>query len=272
MRKILTSFVIGTALGASGLAFAADMPVKARAPVAPPPTWTGFYIGINGGGAWGKTETSLNALNSPVAFYNPANIPGVNRAGSMSFDDSSGIFGGQIGYLQQAGQAVLGIEAAFDWQKLKGSASVTQPYFANPQLFTINESVSSNWLFTFLGRVGWDMGSWYPYLTGGVAVSDLTYNFSYTDVVFAPGCVGCAASFSQTRWGPAVGGGVEWRWDSHWSLRGEYLFVQFQDVTGGSTLTQPFAVPGEVAGATALFNHTAKVKESIARGFLSYRF
>ena len=50
------------------------------------------------------------------------------------------------------------------------------------------------------------------------------------------------------------------------------LFVQFQDVTGGSSLTQPFAVPGETAGASALFTHNAKVKESIARGFLSYRF
>ncbi len=40
------------------VASAADMPLKAR-PAPPPPAaynWTGFYVGIQGGGGWGSAE------------------------------------------------------------------------------------------------------------------------------------------------------------------------------------------------------------------------
>ncbi len=57
MKKILLS---GTALAAlcGAPALAADLPVKApvRAPVAQLWHWTGCYIGIEGGGSWGRTH------------------------------------------------------------------------------------------------------------------------------------------------------------------------------------------------------------------------
>jgi outer membrane immunogenic protein len=63
-----TSFLASTALtGALAYpAMAADMPVKA--PPLPPPviapalTWTGVYIGVNGGYAWGDSSTSCSVL------------------------------------------------------------------------------------------------------------------------------------------------------------------------------------------------------------------
>jgi outer membrane immunogenic protein len=49
MRRL---FIAVAAMAFTGTAFAADMPIKA-APVVVTPSWTGWYIGVNGGGEWG---------------------------------------------------------------------------------------------------------------------------------------------------------------------------------------------------------------------------
>lgn len=275
MTRMISIFVgIGLGLAASGAAFAADMPVKAPAMVAAPPSWTGLYLGINGGVAWSTVDTSLRIANGPIGFFFPPNIPGVAQAGSLNFSSSKGIFGGQIGYLVQSGQLIAGAEVGVDWRKLSSSATVSQLYlsaFPN-QGFTINKGISSDWLVTALARLGVDMGSWYPYATAGAAVTNFDSSFTYIDTVFAPGCA-CASSFNKTVFGPAIGAGLEVRFAEHWLLRGEFLFIEFNNEgIGTSVLVQPVAVPGEAAGASAMFMHSAIFKESIARGFLSYKF
>ena len=40
-------------------AMAADLAYKALPP-APPPSWTGFYIGVNGGASWATAANSIN--------------------------------------------------------------------------------------------------------------------------------------------------------------------------------------------------------------------
>ena len=63
MKKLLLAGVAVIALGTIS-ASAADiqrrqMPAKAPMYVPPPLySWTGFYIGINGGGAWGRSDYS----------------------------------------------------------------------------------------------------------------------------------------------------------------------------------------------------------------------
>ena len=67
-------------------AFAADMALKAPpAPVAPMYGWTGFYLGIEGGGGWGREN---RADNSSVGC--PPCV-GVNHR------PDAGIFGGVAG-------------------------------------------------------------------------------------------------------------------------------------------------------------------------------
>jgi outer membrane immunogenic protein len=266
MRSI--SFGVLAATFLSGAALAADMPMKAPPPPVPVCNWCGFYVGINGGGAWGRADTSLTTTNGtvPFGFFDTVNIPGVNRAGSNGINTSGAIAGGQIGYLWQAGRAIIGVEAAFDWTNLRGSVSTTQAYFDNPNLFTVYQNPRSDWLFTFLGRLGYDAGAWSPYITGGLAVANIKYGFNYTDNFFAPGCP-CAASFNQTRLGGAIGAGLAWRFNSNWSLRGEYLYIAFQDLDSTSTL-----VGGPIDPGTAAFAHNVRFSESIARLSLDYRF
>jgi outer membrane immunogenic protein len=260
--------IAAVALAFTGSAYAADMPIYVKAPPVAAPSWTGLYIGVNGGGAWGQTETQLSAANNAPAFFNPVNIPTVQAAGSNNVGNSGGLGGGQIGYLIQSGSIVAGFEAAFDWMRAKGSFSNTAVYPGNaPATFTDSGKVSSDWLFTFLGRIGVDMGSWYPYVTGGLAVADLKYTNTFTDTTFAAGCA-CVASINSVVPGLAGGAGLEWRFDSHWSLRGEYLYILFSGVNGTSTVVSG---PG-VGFGTATLTHQASFSENIARAALSYKF
>jgi hypothetical protein len=83
LRNLLLSSAALAAL--TGAVHAADLPSQAPPPVyVPPPvfTWTGFYLGINGGGAVGDTQFNFNNV-------------GIS---ARSNDFSGGFVGGTIGY------------------------------------------------------------------------------------------------------------------------------------------------------------------------------
>jgi outer membrane immunogenic protein len=148
MRKVLLAGVGILALGVAS-ASAADMPrrpMPAKAPFYVPPawTWTGFYIGVNGGGGWGRSDFS-----APFA--------------TGSFDTSGWLVGGTLGYNYQMGPAVLGIEGDIDYSDIRGSAPC-----AGATCETRN-----NWLSTVRGRLGYSFGQFMPYVTGGLAVGDI---------------------------------------------------------------------------------------------------
>ena len=58
------------AVAMTGSAFAADMAVKARppAPIAPVYNWTGFYVGLNAGGGFGRTGASEPVSLTPALW------------------------------------------------------------------------------------------------------------------------------------------------------------------------------------------------------------
>ena len=112
MSRFLRGSVFLSILAFAGSAIAADMPVKARAPIDPPFSWTGFYIGINGGLASGKNCWTY--LPGAVGFAAVA-VPSDEGCHSPS-----GAFGGaQVGYNWQIGAWVLGLEANGDFGKIK---------------------------------------------------------------------------------------------------------------------------------------------------------
>ncbi len=102
------------ALMTYGFASAADLtpaPIYRSAPVvAPAPvySWTGLYVGANGGWAWGSQD--------------PFNII-TNRFDQFSTGISGGLFGGTIGAQVQVSYVVLGLEADLDWANIKGSTT-----------------------------------------------------------------------------------------------------------------------------------------------------
>ncbi len=143
MKKLLLASVGLLALGVASAA-AADiqraMPAKAPVYVAPIYNWTGFYVGINGGGGWGHSDFS-------APFAGSSNLSG-------------GLVGGTLGYNWQMNQVVFGLETDLDWSNIRGSSACGAGFSCETK---------NNWLGTFRGRIGYAADRFMPYVTGGLA-------------------------------------------------------------------------------------------------------
>jgi outer membrane immunogenic protein len=251
-------------------AAAADMAVKARAPVMVPVSydWSGFYVGGYAGGAWGQSDRSLNAANPTTnTFYNPANIPGVIAAFGTTGGSSSGFTGGgQIGYdWQSLSPWVFGLEADFGAFQLNHIGTNTSFYTFNPlDPFTQTSSAKTEWLFTARPRVGVAADNWLFYATGGVAVTEIKTAYTYTDNVFQ-GFV--AGGSSRTRAGWTAGGGVEWApLRNDWTVKVEYLHLDFGNAGDTATMT------GFVGPVAPIFKYSANLRADTVRAGLNYKF
>ncbi len=196
MKKLLLASVGLLALGLAS-ASAADLPRRAApAPVYTPVpvyNWSGFYVGINGGGAFGHSSVS-------------------NVLGSQGFNVDGGLVGGTIGYNYQVGQWVFGVEGDIDWADIRGSTN-SGPCVGGTC------SVKNDWLATVRGRVGYAFDRFMPYVTGGGAFVDVKTS--------APGF----ASNSNTQAGWTVGGGLEFAINGPWTAKVEYLYVDLGNDT-----------------------------------------
>ena len=214
MRRVLVA-VMGVATLTAAPALAADLAARpyAKAPemIAAAYDWSGFYVGLNGGGASSREcLTIYSVAGAPVT----PNSEGCHNA-------TGGLAGGQIGYRWQSAGWVFGLEAQGDWADLKGSnASLTAviPY-------TNQTKVDAIGLFT--GQVGYAFNNVLLYVKGGAAVTDNKYSsfFTATAVVFNQA--------SDTRWGGTVGTGIEFSFAPNWSVAVEYdhLFMGNPSVT-----------------------------------------
>lgn len=155
MKKFLcasAALVLAGVAGAAvvGTASAADLARRAprrpviKAPAYVPFSWTGFYLGVNGGYGFGRSKWS--------------GLP-------ASFDVNGGLVGGQLGYNWQLGQLVYGLEGDGDWSDLRGTA--------NPAACGTVCRTRNDYLATVRGRLGYAMDRLLPYATGGLAVGNI---------------------------------------------------------------------------------------------------
>jgi outer membrane immunogenic protein len=270
MRKALLAAAV---LFSVGGAHAADLAYKAAPVMAPVPTWTGWYIGVNGGGTWNSISTNAADIG-PDGFFAVANRAAVVAGATQSFNGSGGLAGGQVGYLFQTGRAIWGVEAGFDWSGLRASTSNgPTPYPVTPgSTFAWNLQAKQDWLFTFLGRVGYDAGSWYPYLTGGLAVTHESYSANFLDTFYP---TNNTFTFGNTTAGGVLGAGAEFRVSDHWLLRGEYLYMEFDGLGGNGLISCNSPGVGNCAagGNTVGFSFgTSKFRDNVGRLALSYKF
>jgi outer membrane immunogenic protein len=134
---------LASAAAGADLPPAAGNYYKAPAFVPPPYTWTGFYVGVNGGGGLGRSTWDTAG--------------GYNMTG--------GGVGGTAGYNYQYGYAVFGVEGDIDWSGIRGSTTTA----GCPAGCTTSDS----WLSTVRGRVGYAAGRFMPYITGGGAFGNI---------------------------------------------------------------------------------------------------
>jgi outer membrane immunogenic protein len=237
--KMIRTLLLSTALTvvAAGAAFAADLPNTKEAPAyAPPPppefTWTGFYVGINGGYGGNK----INYDDNDPGHLNPGEAPGGPLHGvhndTTQLTSSGFLAGGTVGmnYQFPSSNFVVGFEGDFDWSNIRGqwsegSSSGTSSY---------SEGYGSrlNWLATARARLGYavltPIGNILPYVTGGGAFGNVTdYRYSWgsagegCDGTTLTGCTNASHTFA----GWTAGGGLEYAITQNLTLKAEYLYV-----------------------------------------------
>src|SRR2546430_3541172 len=82
-------------------------------------SWTGFYIGVNAGGAWADFGNSLAGTNATPAYFNPLVISAVNAAGSPDLRSRGFPRGGAFCFYSLSGEIVSGIYVDFSSLHLK---------------------------------------------------------------------------------------------------------------------------------------------------------
>jgi outer membrane immunogenic protein len=203
MKKFWAGISFLFAASLSGVAFAADLPMKAVPSVAPLWNWSGFYVGGHFGYGWAFPEITDGTSGARVG--NPPRPRGI-------------LGGAQLGYNWQAGPWVYGIEGDFTWSDVKGSAnSVATAGIMHAAGLPDDYS-------TITARIGYAAGRGLYYVKGGGAW--MNERFRQISVT-VPNCIGTACTGSNDTWGWTVSAGAEYAIDPHWSARLEYVYMDF---------------------------------------------
>jgi outer membrane immunogenic protein len=255
-----------------GAANAADLPAKAAVfPPEPPPlphyfNWTGFYVGGNFGGGWATSDFSGTTLFTTGGVTTPSTFSGS--------DSLSGILGGgQIGFNYEfPNSIVIGLEADGDWADLSGSTSTcSSPAGATTGCAINNAKIED--FGTVRGRLGYAWSNVLLYGSGGWA-------WGGSKTTSSLNCVGAACPATTTTFtggnstssvdasGWAAGAGLEWAFTRNWTVRFEYLHLQFDNVGGN------FNSFGTVLGAhfTSTSGSTSNLEADIVRVGVNYLF
>jgi outer membrane immunogenic protein len=266
--EAVKNLVLVSAAVASLLAtpvMAADLPVKApayNAPPAPMFTWTGCYVGINGGGIRnGSTLTTYD------------NTPGLNSylqaalTADHDFTNTAGTAGGQAGCNLQSDKWVFGVEGDANWSGLNQTLFTAFPNVpagpGNIGFDSRNETLSQSvdWFATIRGRAGFVFQQ--PlllYATAGVAFGKVNSSLNVQDTLVPANT--WLGSGNSTRGGWTAGAGAEYALVGNWSAKLEYLYVDL------GTFTVSASIPGSPTQTWADDVHT---RFHVFRAGLNYK-
>jgi len=288
-RLLLASAAFVLFAGTSALA--ADMRLKAPPP--PPAfSWTGFYVGGNLGYSWGRASTDLTeTVITTATITTLAGTPIASATATTTSVGSdtaklNGALGGfQAGYNWQVDRTVWGLEGDIQGTGERGGVTICPvaagvapgPCLGPTGTLFGTANYRLQWFGTLRGRVGVTFDRILLYATGGLAVGEVKAD--YVD-----GTVGgttlnplAAGSASTTRTGWVFGGGIEGAIDRNWSIKAEYLHMDFGSLDQGiSASGVPFiAVIGDfrttVSQSLTSAFHT-RVTDDVLRIGVNYRF
>jgi outer membrane immunogenic protein len=260
MKKLFVAMSAVAALGI-GIANAADLPNVKEPPVFTPPafSWTGLYIGINAGGAFGDSALFATELPSPAAFGG-----GLTPTPFSQHISAAGFLGGaQVGYnFQVAGPYVFGIETDFQGSTLRESSTLSGlfgfPYWNNVATDRLG------WFGTVRGRIGFAVDRALFYATGGLIYGQVYSSTLSTFTPFANPAFIYSGSDSDVRAGFTVGGGIEYAINPNWSVKAEGLYYNLGSqsyIAYPLAANPPFAISDRVA-----------LTGAIGRVGINYRF
>src|SRR5258708_15668146 len=176
-----------------------------------------------------RPYTKAPAL-APIYNWTGFYIGAMGGYGSEDTSDlalKGGFGGGTVGYNWQTGMYVFGIEADAAGADISTSLGI-------PGLVSADDKIRA--LGTVRGRVGVTFQQVLFYGTGG---------FAWADERVSASALGVSISDTKTRTGWTAGGGVEWMFAPHWSVKGEYLYRSF-----GSENFFAGTIPGGIDSGT----------------------
>jgi outer membrane immunogenic protein len=187
-------------------------------------SWQGGYVGVVGGYGTGK-DNAVGGFGGPDVQTEP----------------DGWIAGGHIGFNWAYGNAaVVGLEASIAATGMEGSGTGNYPVPpASIGTGDVTQTLDKYGLFR--ARVGADLGPVLPYLTGGVAFGTATRSAEANPPCNTPSPPSCSGKDSKTFTGWTAGGGVEIAMGGHWSVRGDYAYIDFGK--------QNFKIPGADGGS-----------------------
>ncbi len=195
----------------------------------------GFNAGLITGAINGKftigTYTPYNE-GTETYFANQTNANNVSESGSGKFSKTRLPVGLSFGYNKDFGAwGLAGIKADLSSIGLKESEinSATYPGFNGYNPETTIYLRADN-LATVRARYGFtvDQTGWI-YLTGGIAFADIESKTTFTD-----GTATESNNQSEHKTGWVAGIGVEKMVDKFWSIKAEYHYTAFGNITGTS--------------------------------------
>ena len=214
MKQLFFGSVALLALIAAGPAVAADMRVKAPVYKAAAPVatfnWSGCYVGAQVGYAWQRDrdiETEIGVGFSDDTPLDAAKPDGFKAGAFLGCN------------WQWQGPFVIGIEGDAEFANLKGSVEF-------PDTGTINDFYESRTRFqaSVRARIGYAFERALYFVSGGVAFAHIKHTY------VCPDC-GLTESFTTTRPGWTVGGGMDYAFTNNWIGRIEYRYADFGHVT-----------------------------------------
>ena len=169
-------------------------------------TWTGLYFGGHVGYSRGWVNNTL---------FDPSPTASAPAFGSL--------YGGlQFGYNHLLpSRLLLGIEADISFPNFVEDGLTAG--LGTAQGTAVTDQI--DYVATLRGRLGYTVGHWLIYATGGFA-------WSQARLVETPGLVSDADRILRTRTGWAAGMGTEVAIAADWTARLEYLYYHFGDVAG----------------------------------------
>jgi len=218
---------------ASCAVLAADVGLKDSSHAAPPAyDWTGYYFGGHAGYTWGNSNWTASTTAAPAETF---------ASGSLSLTQPINTF-------NEAGSFFEGFQGGYNYKLpnnfvIGAEADISFPSFPNVEGLTTGgistlssplglENYSETVLMsgTVRGRLGYAVGNWLLYTTGGFA-------WTYNQLSLNQLAIGTGEQTNLWRLGWTAGAGVETPFLPHWTARLEYLYTGY----GVSSVTFPFA-------------------------------
>jgi outer membrane immunogenic protein len=257
------SLTLASIIATLGGAHAADLAIKAAAPSAPAYSWSGCYLGLNGGAGGGGSN--FNTVVGDGTLLAPADAALVaTTGGNGSGNATSWLGGGQAGCNWQSATFVYGVEGDFDYfrnrpQIINGTNLLSDGMTP----FGVTQALQTDYFASVRGRLGVAADRNLFYVTGGAAFTQINYTQTYIDANMPPGSGSASTSKSLVGW--TVGTGWEFAMTDNWIVRAEYLFAKFQSTNANGMIA-------DGTGASNPLHGSADLVVQIARLGVNYKF